>query len=712
MATRAIRNISKVLAVTLSLGFCFVSPPSSYAEIDNAGSEFILSVLPNYVAPNVEVHLTSGIATNVTVEYPVNSPTFSTTVPVTPGSVTIVSLPSAAAQGWITDTVQNNSIRLSAADEFIAYTVDRAPFSSDAALGLPLDSLNTEYIVTTYNEAFGDPEVTVTAAFDNTTVTITPSNNLDGGQLAGVPFDIVLNRGEGYMFTGSTGSNGGLAGSIVVADKPVSVTNGNFCTQVPLGTSYCDHIYEQAQPTATWGNKVFAVNLANRPGGTVYRVVSAQDGNEIKLDGVSQGIINRGQFLEIGPIADAHVIEGSLPIFATQFMTGSTSPGATLGDPAMSNLIPSDQFLNGYTLSTVGGGQFAFHFLTIVANDSDVGSLTLDGVAVDSSNFTALPGTGFSYAVLPVDEGTHSTASAQGHGIYLAGYNQDDSYLYPGGARFAFINPTGDANPPICVVTAVLGSPGQFNASGTDNRPSEDTNGNGNLDEGEDLNGNGQIDKDKGIFFVELLPGSSNLQISIPVFVPGSGSVEFSLAAIDPSILPLGTIRVTDGAGNICEALVGGTAVCEDTDLTPVLFALDGVSTSAARLGKSISSSLQKLSGKRSAGVKDVSELENLHLSNWTLTWSRLPKKDQRNCTNASLCVSVESAGALAEYNTSAAQMFAINQRLIRKLKRAGASSELVAKYIKRNKALLSLADSSASQIPESTLSCEESEIS
>lgn len=32
--------------------------------------------------------------------------------------------------------------------------INRAQYTSDAALGLPVDTLNTEYIVMTYNEAF------------------------------------------------------------------------------------------------------------------------------------------------------------------------------------------------------------------------------------------------------------------------------------------------------------------------------------------------------------------------------------------------------------------------------------------------------------------------------------------------------------------------------------------------------------------------------
>ena len=87
--------------------------------------------------------------------------------------------------------VQDNAMRAFADDEFSVYMINRAPFSSDAALALPVDALNTDYIVASFSAAFApDSEFAVTAAFDNTTVTMTPTRALAGGFAAGVPFNI------------------------------------------------------------------------------------------------------------------------------------------------------------------------------------------------------------------------------------------------------------------------------------------------------------------------------------------------------------------------------------------------------------------------------------------------------------------------------------------------------------------------------------------
>ena len=545
--------------VVLSLSICWTAlfAPLAGAALDNKGTEFFMAFLPNLSTPNVELHLTGEVATNVTVQYPVNAPTFSTTVAVTPGNITIVELPSSAAQSWTAGTAQDNAVRAFADDEFIVYMINRAPRTSDAALALPVDALNTDYIVASFSASFApDSEFAVTGAFDNTTVTITPTNALTGGFAAGVPFNVTLNRGQAFLGQGTTsGSAGDLTGTIIQADKPIALTNGNQCTNVPPGTLFCDHVFEVGQPVQTWGRTALVGPLPNRPNGSVYRILASEDTTTVQLDGVGIATLDRGQFIDTGPLSGAHTFSGDKPIFVVQYMTGSSFSGATLGDPAMGNMVPSEQYLQAYTFSTVGGGQFVENFVTIIAQDSDVsaGTILLDGATVPAADFTAIGGTGFSFANQVLVSGVHQTASNGSHGITVEGYNQADSYLYPGGARFQLINPEGDANPPVCSFTG--GTSGSGTA--TDNRPSEDTNGNGVLDAGEDLNGNGQIDEDAGIFFVELDPGSTNLALNVDPFTPGAGVVNYTVTVPDPTRAGTGGITATDGEGNTCNVPMG-----------------------------------------------------------------------------------------------------------------------------------------------------------
>jgi hypothetical protein len=526
--------------------------------------------------PTVELHLTSSTATSVTVNYPVNSPTFTTTVPVTPGSITVVDLPSDASTAWIDGAPDNNAVRAFAPDEFVVYMINRETFTSDAALALPVDALNNEYIVQSYTASFRGQFVVV-AAFDNTEVTITPSRNLQSGQAAGTPFTITLNRGEGFLGqAASRGVAGDLTGTTISSSRPVTMTNGNYCTNVPPTAAACDHIFEVAQPLASWGQDALVAPLPNRPGGSIYRVLAAEDDTEVTLDGAVVATLNRGEFYDSGEIPGAHIFASDSedkPIFVTQFMTGVTSQGATLGDPAQGNMIPSEQYLFDYTFATVEGA-FSQHFLSVIASNDDVanGTILLDGTTIPAGSFAPIGSSGYSYVVLPLDEGTHTTSSVSaGHGITVQGYNQANSYIYPGGARFQFIFQGEDDTPPVCEGSVDIDT---FFGTATDLLADDPDN--------------------TGIFFVALGEGSENLALSVDPFTPGDETVSYQVTRTDPTMSGEGAVVVTDGAGNTCTADVtipaDGTSdteapVCGEITIQPVDGTYDIVSSATDNVG-------------------------------------------------------------------------------------------------------------------------------
>jgi hypothetical protein len=554
-----------IFTITIIFSSLFLTDLTKTAKaqfLDYAGNDFIIAFMPNLFASGkpitLELHLIGKVNTIVTVEYPVNSPTFSTTVAVNPGSITVLTIPLSAATSWPIGATANNAVHVRAQDEFVCYLISRRQHSTDAALALPVDVFNTEYIVMSYVGAShgGDKsEFVVVAGFDNTTVTITPVVDMIGGFSAGTSFDITLNRGEGFLAQSllNIGPEADLTGTIIRANRPVGVSNGSVCAYVPQGNEACDHLFEVAQPTQTWGKEVFVTNLPNRPRGSIYRILASADSTIISMDASPIDTLNRGEFHETKVLTGSHVFSGTKPIFVVQYMTGVIQSGAGIGDPAMANMIPREQYLTAYTFSTIGGGQFRENFVTIIVENSDVGSMTLDGANIPASAFTPISGTDFSSAIMRLSHGTHTTISNHGHGITVEGYDTDDSYIYPGGARFEIINHSRDTNPPICEVSIFDDT---AHGSAKDNRPSEDINGNGILDPGEDLNGNGRIDEDTGIFFVALEPGSDNLQLDVDPFTPGDSLVTFEVTLLDSNRPGAGIVTATDGDGNKCSTSI------------------------------------------------------------------------------------------------------------------------------------------------------------
>ncbi len=541
----------------LALVLACLVPSLVHAQfVDNKGTDFYMGFMPNEAglgSPSVEIHLTADVATDVTVQYPVNAPTFDTTVPVTPGDITVVIVPISAANGWGVGIAQENVVRAFGPDEFVAYMINRAPFSSDAALALPVEALNTDYRVFSYTPQFVGSQFVVAAAFDNTTITITPKAPLRSGQPAGAPFNITLDRGEGWygLSVGTSGAGNDLTGSLIESDKPIALTNGDGCTQVPPGTTACDHIFEVAQPLASWGNEVIVSPIPNRPFGSVYRVLASEDNTVVTLDGGAFAVLDAGEFFDTAPIPDAHVFSADKPIFVAQFMTGVTGSGSSVGDPAMGNMVPSEQYLSAYTFSTVGGGQFVDHFLSVIAENDDVtnGTILFDGVPIPAASFASISGTAFSYAQVEIAEGTHSTQSLGLHGITVEGYNSADSYIFPGGARFQFINQGEDETSPLCA--GVLNGT-TFNGTATDLLADDPEN--------------------RGIFFVALGAGSTNLTLAVDPFTPGDESVSYAVTLTDPTASGSGSVVVTDGAGNTCASPVTITVDAEVAGCTPESF--------------------------------------------------------------------------------------------------------------------------------------------
>ena len=83
-----------------------------------------------YGVMECEPHLTAEMASNVTIQYPYSAPTFTTTITVTPGNITVVSLPSNVSDSRIFSTANNNCVHEFSGneDELICYMVICKPY--------------------------------------------------------------------------------------------------------------------------------------------------------------------------------------------------------------------------------------------------------------------------------------------------------------------------------------------------------------------------------------------------------------------------------------------------------------------------------------------------------------------------------------------------------------------------------------------------------
>lgn len=420
--SRRMRAVCAALVITASV----LALAPARAD-DSQGTEFWLGFAENFGAANLSLFITSEAGAGGTVEVPGLG--FSEDFVVAAGDLVTVTLPpEAMATG---DGVQDKAVRVTADDEVTVYGLNQRTASTDAYLGLPVDTLGTEYMVLApapTSAHTGDAsEVVVVATEDATTATLTLTAAA-GGQPAATPYQVVLDAGQLYQVK-APGAD--LSGSVVTADKPVAVLAGDRCTNVPGNVSqFCDHVVEQIPPASAWGQEFLSVPLATREGGDTFRVLAGTDGTTVSVNGTTVATLDRSEVHE-QIIEGAATITTSEPALVAQ-LSNSTGYDGVTSDPFMMLVPPYEQYLTAYTVSTPASG-IGTNFVNVVAPDSAVGAVTLDGSPIPPESFTPIGASGFSGAQVDVGIGAHRVESPQPTGVFSYGFDNADSYGYPGG---------------------------------------------------------------------------------------------------------------------------------------------------------------------------------------------------------------------------------------------------------------------------------------
>ena len=427
---------------------------------DNRGRDFWLTFPANYSGdPALTLFIAAETATTGSVEVPGLG--WGEAFSVTPGEVTAVRLPKDAQLDLTKHGVQDIGAHVSAKADVSVYGLNRIKFTTDAFVGLPTDALGTDYRVISYTESFGTgPEASVVATADDTTVTITPTADLTGHPI-GAPVQVELDMGEAYQVR----SDEDLTGTRIVASKPVAAFGAHNCANVPTTALFCDHLVEQLTPVDTWGRSFATMPLATRTGGDTFRILAAEAGTTVKVNGATVATLAAGAFHE-QLIDGPATIEAGKPVLVVQYSNGSTFD-STVSDPFMTIVPPFEQFQSAYTVSTPDEG-FGLNFLNLVVPAKAKADVLLDGAPVPAESFEAIGTSGFVGAQLEVGLGSHRVSSGSPFGVTVYGYDQDDSYGYGGGMALAEVATVTQLGLTPATETLDTGSEGCVEAKGTD----------------------------------------------------------------------------------------------------------------------------------------------------------------------------------------------------------------------------------------------------
>jgi hypothetical protein len=316
--------------------------------------------------------------------------------------------------------------------------------TNDASMLLPDYALTGSYVVPSYPATAGayPSYLMVIGIEDNSQINITVGGATAAGGgfpalASGASTQFMLNRFQLLNLVVAQQNGGDLSGTVISSDKPLHVVGATECANVPMyPQTYCDHMEEIAFPLEYWGDEYVGAKAPQRGNEQHHwRIYGGENGITVNTTPQLPGFpiqLNKGQYYQFATTQN-FVITGSGPFLPVAYLE-SQNPNAGTGDPAMYQMVPTEQFLDSYTFVT--GTNYNQHYAQIIrpAGGADV---TIDGNLV--GNYTQVGS--YQIANVLVSQGTHFATSDQPFGIVQIGYTPVTSYAYPGGLKLEIINP-------------------------------------------------------------------------------------------------------------------------------------------------------------------------------------------------------------------------------------------------------------------------------
>ncbi|MBS1571544.1 MAG: gliding motility-associated C-terminal domain-containing protein [Bacteroidetes bacterium] len=309
----------------------------------------------------------------------------------------------------------------------------------------------------TASAAYVNATIGIIATEDNTTVAISgynPGVVFSNGSST-IPATITLNKGQSYIIDAvSTTANAnlnGLIGTKIVADKPISVSNGNYNAIYTIyNSSNNDILMDQSVPTDRLG-KDFVLVKGNGPqnsGMEQALVVATENGTTINVNGTNSGItLNEGEYTLIDGInyinqGNGHynmAINTNKNAYVYQLLAGAATgtvyaTGGMNYIPPLSCFLPNSVGEIGY-INQIGNDNYNTKLNILTQTGATV---TVNGAAIAAVN-GPYPVTGntnwVSYSIpnvtgnitvnsnKSVTAGIAAGSGAVGYGGYFAGFS-------------------------------------------------------------------------------------------------------------------------------------------------------------------------------------------------------------------------------------------------------------------------------------------------
>ncbi len=337
-----------------------------------------------------------GNAANVTITIPAN-PSF------TPINITI---PANSSQSvdlttWI-DQIENNQINIPTNKALLIRSTAMISCYYDIASGWNGDmfalkgfnGMGLKFTIPSQcffssagsaNGYYGD--FIVAATENNTTVTITPKNDLLGHG-AGVPFTITLNKGQSFVCRSASDiPQLRYGGTIIVSNKLIVVSINDDSMNYP-GYGCADNAGDQVLPDNNAGTQFILVKgyfYGTNP--DYYFVFATEDQTQVKVDGVLVATLNIGEHYQGSLSNESSYIETS----KNAHMFHVSGFGCEIGGASIPSLL-----CTGSTAVAVTRATAQNFYINIISPTAIISNFTFNGLSniITASDFFPVPGTG------------------------------------------------------------------------------------------------------------------------------------------------------------------------------------------------------------------------------------------------------------------------------------------------------------------------------
>ena len=422
------------------------------------------------------VFLSSQFHATVTIK--AKGQSFSKTVTLLPNITTAVTLPNTVVCRY-SDSVTTNGVNVYSDSAINVYAVNRFWYSKGATVVIPSESIikSPEYVVTTAKETYNwgwscngkiikSPEFTIVGIADSSVIEIVPTGASSRNSAANTPFQITLKKGETFQYITTDDD---LTGTIIrtkYLESKYAVFAGNrqvYSFRVNQNNTTCwsswDHTFEQMTPTITWGRDYTALPFKNNLKGYTLKIVSAEQNTRVSINGIYKATIGQGKYYIHEVYSDTLVrINANNRISVAQFTLGGgyNNSGCQnhpiksyMGDPAQLQLFPDEQMGNNATINTVSQTQNYWwswwwwnqykpeHYINVMTKTKDTANFQLNYKKINNNAWKTAPNfSGYHYAQIGIDSGSHYLKSNKGFLSYVYGYDAYEGYAYAAAANF------------------------------------------------------------------------------------------------------------------------------------------------------------------------------------------------------------------------------------------------------------------------------------